>query len=111
RAIVALEQPAEIRTVEQEHPDRFAARPGEVYHARIYRDDQVEVGHQRRRVGEIVQVARPVVQDQTTLGLPGFSSRLAQLQAVEADTLYARQRQEVLEGTRRVAARGGLGPA
>jgi hypothetical protein len=56
RAGRAIEQPAEVGDARQQHPERFAHGAGEMRDRGVDADDEVELGDDGRRIGEVVQL-------------------------------------------------------
>ena len=57
RRIVAAEQPAPVRNIGQQHPDRLAETACQMRHAGVDRDHEIELADQRCRVGKARQLA------------------------------------------------------
>ena len=55
-AVHPVEQPAPVRNERQQHPDRFRQRAGQMGYAGIDRNNKIEIGDQRRGIGEILQL-------------------------------------------------------
>ncbi|CAM2197695.1 protein of unknown function [Paraburkholderia kururiensis] len=62
RAVRAPELPAPVGRERQRDPYGFAKRPGEMGNRRIHADDEIELGHERCRVGVRVEPVRNVEQ-------------------------------------------------
>ena len=66
RTILALQKPAPIGAFIQQDPHGFAKGPGQMRKGTIDGNHQVEIGDNRRRVGEALQFLRKV---ERTVGL------------------------------------------
>lgn len=98
-AVTAVEQPLPGWRSAEDGPGGFAHSCGQVGHAGIDGDDEVEVFNYGGGIGEVVEVLFEVDDGDLFGGFVELCGRAALLQAVQLDAFDGGQRQEIIEAT------------
>ena len=104
------EHPPPIGAFGQKNPNRFAHCAGDMDDGCVNGDHQIEIGHQRRGVGEILQLPCPIGQFHARRWIGGVGGAIALLQAAKPGVLGLCERGESCERGGSLAVIGMSGP-